>query len=228
MTDLQEAQEALSRSEGGLRKLNETLEHQVAERTAQLRLYGEIVRSSAAPICAFDTDYRLIAFNQAHSDELCRIFARRVHLGDVLPDLFPPEQAPTMRRLMARALAGETYTVTEEFGDPDLAKPCWEISYSPLRDSGKRIIGAFHYAKDISARLRTEAELAATQEALRQAQKMEAVGQLTGGLAHDFNNLLAGISGSLELMHARMQQGRFNDIERYMAAAQGARSGPLP
>ncbi|GEL39930.1 hypothetical protein MEX01_05210 [Methylorubrum extorquens] len=66
------------------------------------------------------------------------------------------------------------------------------------------------------------AELMRAEEALRQSQKMEAVGQLTGGLAHDFNNLLAGISGSLELMQTRIQQGRFNDVERYMAAAQGA------
>jgi len=66
------------------------------------------------------------------------------------------------------------------------------------------------------------AELSDAEARLRQSQKMEAVGQLTGGLAHDFNNLLAGISGSLDLMQVRMQQGRFNDVERYLIAAQGA------
>ena len=51
---------------------------------------------------------------------------------------------------------------------------------------------------------------------------MEAVGQLTGGIAHDFNNLLTGITGSLELLSARIAQGRLNDIDRYLTAAQGA------
>ena len=74
-------------------------------------------------------------------------------------------------------------------------------------------------ARDVTAEKAAAERLKATEEALLQSQKMEAVGQLTGGIAHDFNNLLTGIVGSLDLMQTRLNQGRTDNVARYINAA---------
>lgn len=72
----------------------------------------------------------------------------------------------------------------------------------------------------LEARVAAEvAERSRVEDTLHQAQKMEAVGQLTGGIAHDFNNLLTGVIGSLELMQRRRRSGDETNDERYITAA---------
>lgn len=206
-----------------LARHNATLAATVDERTRALLLHEHIIQSDTTPICAFDTDYRLIAFNKAHNDEFYRVNGFYTRIGDVFCDLFVPEQRPVMRALMTRALTGETFSIEEDFGNPAIDAPRWEIHYSALRDEAGKVIGAFHHARDVSARQRAQAELDLAQEALRQSQKMEAMGQLTGGVAHDFNNLLTPIIGSLDMLQrkhafaareARLVQGAMQSAER--------------
>ncbi|MBL8546173.1 MAG: PAS domain-containing protein [Hyphomonadaceae bacterium] len=69
----------------------------------------------------------------------------------------------------------------------------FEFTMRPMRDTSGAVISIVHEANEITARVKAE-------EDLRQAQKLEAVGQLTGGIAHDFNNLLMVISGGLNML----------------------------
>ena len=102
--------------------------------------------------------------------------------------------------MWSRALAGEEFTAIEEFGDPARDRRAYEMRFNTLRDRDGNRIGAYQFVYDVTERLRDQERLRNAEEALRQAQKMESLGQLTGGVAHDFNNLLAVFASGLQLL----------------------------
>ncbi|WP_145727954.1 hybrid sensor histidine kinase/response regulator [Nitrospirillum viridazoti] len=91
----------------------------------------------------------------------------------------------------------------------------FDFSLRPVLDGAGKVIAIVPEAMDVTARH-------AAEEQLRQAQKMEALGQLTGGIAHDFNNMLMGISGAVELIRRRVDAGRPQGLDRYLDAASTA------
>jgi len=98
------------------------------------------------------------------------------------------------------------------------------VIIDPIRDDEGSAIGYAKITRDITERRKAEEELQKAREFSLQAQKLEAIGQLTGGIAHDFNNLLMAVLGSLELLRKRLSDDP-KSIALLENAAQGAQRG---
>jgi PAS domain S-box-containing protein len=198
------------RAEEELRSLAASLEQQVAERTAER---DRVWRNSRDLLVVVGADGVFRAVNPAWSQILGHDAAEVV--GRSFLEFIWPEDATLTQGALDWAVSRHDLTDFENRYTHKDGSPRW-ISWHTSMEGDV----VYAYGRDITAQKAAQAELAEAQEALRQSQKMEAVGQLTGGLAHDFNNLLMGISGSLELLEKRIGQGR-TDVDRYIDAAQG-------
>ncbi|QAY76729.1 PAS domain S-box protein [Sphingosinicella sp. BN140058] len=184
-------------AEERLRALNESLESQVAERTADR---DRIWRLTTDVILVARMDGIVTAVNPAwtallgwREDEL---------VGQCFLDLIHPDDRPATRAGAQLLAQGDTL---HRFENRYRAK---DGAYHWISWSAVPFEGLVHaVGRDVTAEKAAAAELDAAQEALRQAQKMEAMGQLTGGVAHDFNNLLTPIVGGLDMLQRKALGG---------------------
>jgi PAS domain S-box-containing protein len=151
----------------------------------------------------------IVAFNQRATE----LWGRTPNLDDTdekycgahklfRPDgsYLPHQETPMECVLRTGSSARDQEVIIER---PDGSRVTVLVNIAPLFDANGKQIGAVNCFQDLSAQKRSEKEREQLREDLRQSQKLEAMGQLMGGVAHDFNNLLTPIIGSLDMLHRR-------------------------
>jgi PAS domain S-box-containing protein len=205
-----------------LDRANESLTREVLERSraveelAQEREFTEfLVNSISDCVATLDRDLVVRLWNRAMAEQTGHPASAVV--GRPMFDVNPLLRGTVFEEAMRTALAGREHVLEDQLvaeGMPSAGR--WVYTrYSPLRGGDGEVIGCIVFLRDVTERHRME-------EALRQAQKMEALGQLTGGIAHDFNNFLTAVIGNLDLMGLRLRNAA-PEIERLRdSALQGA------
>src|SRR6185437_1163379 len=210
----------LRRRDAELQRLNETLEAQVAARTAELSAKEARLRTIFATSYAYQgllkPDGTLI---DANPTSLAGIGAAR---EDVVGRPFwdtpwfagTPGMSDIVREAVARAAGGDTVRQEIRINLPVGGWRWFDFQLRPVRDPDGAVVAILPEAIEITERRQAE-------EALRQAQKMEAIGHLTGGIAHDFNNLLQVVTGNLDSLRRRLAAGGMapSEIARFADAA---------
>lgn len=179
-------------AEAALRELNETLEAQVTARVAERdRLWNlsqdMLARADYGGMMSAVSPAWGRVLGWTEGELLTRGYASFMH---------PEDMPPTLAAIERMGDTGQPARFENRIATSDGSWRSIEWTVAPEPD-GRNFIAI---GRDLSLAKAREAELAAAQEALRQSQKMEAMGSLTGGVAHDFNNLLTPIIGSLDML----------------------------